>query len=133
MGKLNLYKATLHVIVEVPPVVQRQRRIVHAYKQAVDKKLEELLSTDVIEETDGPTSGVSPVVIAPKKNVDIRCVTEAIISERHPLPTMDEILNEANGRAVGSITPRFNTSSQPIQQTLDTSLPNSKLSLSSRP
>ena len=94
--------------VEVPPVAQRQRRILYAYVQAVDKKLEELLSTDVIEETEGPTPWVSPVVIAPKMNgyirlcVDLRRANEAIIRERHPLPTMDESLHEASGRTVVS-------------------------------
>ena len=108
VGKLKGYQARLHVDVEVPPVAQRQRRILYAYVQAADKKLEELLSTDVIEETDGPTPWVSPVVIALKKNgdirlcVDLRRVNEAIIGEWHPLPTKDEILHEANGSTVFS-------------------------------
>ena len=108
VGKLKGYQATLHVDVEVPPVAQRQCRIPYADVHAVDKKLEELLSTDFIEETDGPTPLVSPVVIAPKKNgdirlcVDLRRVNKAIIRERHPLPTMDEILHQENGSTVFS-------------------------------
>ena len=47
VGKLKGYQAMLHVDVEVPPVAQRQRRILYSYVQAVDKKLEELLSTNV--------------------------------------------------------------------------------------
>ena len=106
--KLKGYQARLHVDVDVPPVAQHRRQIPYAYVQAVDKKLEELLLNDVIEETDGPTPWVSPVVIAPKKNgdirlcVDLRRVNEAIIRERHLLPTMDEILHEANGSTVFS-------------------------------
>ena len=107
VGKLKGLQERLHVDVDVPPVAQR-RRIPYAHVQAVDKKLEELLSTDVIERTDGPTPWVSPVVITPKKNgdirlcVDLRLVNEAIIRERRPVPTMVEILHEANGSTVFS-------------------------------
>ena len=109
VGKVNGYQARLHVNLEVPTVAQRQRRILYAYVQAVDKKLEELLSTDVIEETDGQTPWVSPVVIALKKNgdirlcVDLRRVNEAITGERHTLPAKDEILHEANGSTLSTV------------------------------
>ena len=58
---------------------------------------------DMIEEAEVPIPWVSPIVIAPKKNgdirlrVDLRRANQAIIRERHPLPTNEEILYQANG------------------------------------
>ena len=51
---------------------------------------------------------VSPIVIVPKPSGDIRlCVdmrraNEAIIRERHPIPTIDEVLQSMNGSTVFS-------------------------------
>ena len=41
----------------------------------MENELDRLNQLDIIEKVDGPTDWVSPVVIAPKKNGDIRiCV-----------------------------------------------------------
>ena len=61
-----------------------------------------------MERVNGPTSWVRPVVIAPKASGDIRlCVdmrkaNAAIIRERIPIPTVDEVLENLNGGAVFS-------------------------------
>ena len=74
--------------------------------EAVEKKLKELQEADITEEAKGPTPWVSPTVIAPKLNgdnrlcIDLRRINEAIIRERHPLPTVEEIIHEANGSTV---------------------------------
>ena len=63
---------------------------------------------DIIEEVDGPTPWVNPVVIIPKADSDIRlCVdmrraNEAILRGRHPIPTVDELLHSMNGSKVFS-------------------------------
>ena len=55
-----------------------------------------------------PTSWVSPVLVVPKQNGDIRlCVdmrqaNKAIVREQHPIPTVDEILYKINGSEVFS-------------------------------
>ena len=106
VGKLIGYQARLHVDSEVPPVAQRQRRIPHAYETKVDQKLQELQQSGIIEEAVGPTPWVSPIVIAPKKHgdiclcLDLRRVNEAIVRERHPMPTTEELLHEVNGSTV---------------------------------
>ncbi|XP_065181844.1 uncharacterized protein K02A2.6-like [Sycon ciliatum] len=108
VGKLIGYQARLHVDSEVPPVAQRQRRIPYAYETKVDEKLQELQQSGIIEEAVGPTPWVSPIVIAPKKHgdirlcVDLRRVNEAIVQERHPMPTTEELLHEVNGSTVFS-------------------------------
>lgn len=50
------------------------RRIPFGLRDKVNEKLEELLKLDIIEKvTDGPTMWVSPLVVVPKANGDIRC------------------------------------------------------------
>ncbi|VDI32041.1 Hypothetical predicted protein [Mytilus galloprovincialis] len=63
---------------------------------------------DVIERVEGPTEWVSPLVVVPKRNseiricVDMRRANEAVKRSRHPIPTVDEILQELNGAKVYS-------------------------------
>ena len=65
------------------------------------------LQKDIIERVDGPSPWVSPVVIAPKPGsdnirlcVDMRQANTAILRERYPIPTVDEILEQLNGWTV---------------------------------
>ncbi|CAC5407294.1 unnamed protein product [Mytilus coruscus] len=62
-----------------------------------------LESQDIIEGINDQTSWVSPVTVVPKPNgdirlcVDMRAANKAIIRERHPIPTVNEILYKMNG------------------------------------
>lgn len=53
----------------------------------MEEKIKELLKMDIIEEVNGPTPWVNPVVIVPKANseirlcLDMRQVNQAIIRE----------------------------------------------------
>ena len=77
-------------------------------RKAIEKKLKELQDLDIIEDVDGPTPWVSPLVAVPKSNgdirvcVDVRRVNEAILLERHPIPTLEETLQDLNGATVFS-------------------------------
>ena len=108
VGKLRDYQATIHVDSSVPPVAQRPRRVPFALRSTVRDHLKDLMEKDIIEKVDGPSPWVSPVVVTPKPNGDIRlCVdmrraNEAIIRERHPIPTIDEVLERLNGSTVFS-------------------------------
>ena len=108
LGKLKDFHLELHIDPDVQPVAQRARRIPVALQQAVEKKLEELLQQEIIEKVSGPTPWVSPIVCAPKKNGDIRlCVdmrraNTAVRRERHPMPTIDDVLHEMTGAATFS-------------------------------
>ena len=88
----------LHIDPSATPVVQKMRRVPFSLKDKVTAKVNELLEKDIIERVDGPTTWVSPVVIVPKASGDIRlCVdmrraNEAIIRQRLPIPTTDEVL-----------------------------------------
>lgn len=71
-------------------------------------KIDESIGMDIIEPLEGPTSWVSPVVVVPKANeeirlcVDVRRANEAIIKERHPIATVDDVLHSLNQSTVFS-------------------------------
>ena len=107
VGKLKNFQLKLHVNKDIKPVAQPVRRLPFGLRDKVDEKLDELLSKDIIEEIPNtPTEWVSPLVVVPKSDGDIRiCVdmrkaNEAIVRERHPIPTIEEILYDLNGCAV---------------------------------
>ncbi|CAB4040725.1 uncharacterized protein K02A2.6-like, partial [Paramuricea clavata] len=70
----------------------------------------ELQSLDIIEPAEGPTSWVSPIVAAPKPHNsdeirlcgDYRRPNQALLRERHPIPTVDELMEEMSGAVVFS-------------------------------
>ena len=78
------------------------RRIPFSRRAKVNEKLEELLKLDVIEKVEGPTSWVNPLVVVEKPNGDIRiCLdmrqaNQAIVREKHPVPTVEETLQEVS-------------------------------------
>ena len=109
VGKLKDYQLKLHVNTGVKPVAQPVRRLPFGLREKVDEKLDELLKEDIIEEVPGgPTEWVSPLVVVPKPDgdicicVDVRRANEAIERERHPIPTIEEVLHDLNGSTVFS-------------------------------
>jgi hypothetical protein len=108
VGKLKDHQVRLHVDPSVTPVAQTVRRIPFSLRDKVESKVKELQELDIIEPVEGPTPWVSPVVVVPKPSGDIRlCVdmrraNEAIIRERHPIPTVDEVLQTVNQSTVFS-------------------------------
>ena len=108
LGKLKGFQVQLHVDKDVQPIAQSHRRVPFH----VRKHLEEQLRCDeelgVIENTEGPTPWVSPVVVVPKKEgkirvcVDMRQVNKCIRRERHVTPTINEVITDLNGAKVFS-------------------------------
>ena len=102
LGKLKGYQLKPHIDKNVQPVAQPVRRIPFSRRAKVTEKLEELLKLDVIEKEEGPTSWVNPLVVVEKPNGDIRiCLdmrqaNQAIIREKHPVPTVEETLQEVS-------------------------------------
>jgi hypothetical protein len=103
VGKLTDYQLVIHTDSNVMPVAQSLRRTPFHVRKDVEKKLKELQDLDIIEDVDGPTPWVSPLVAVPKSNgdirvcVDMRRVNEVILRERHPIPTLEETLQDLNG------------------------------------
>jgi len=88
-------------------VAQSVRRIPFAMRPKAEEEIQRLLEQDIIEPVQGPTPWVSPVVVVPKASgvrlcVDMRRANEAIVRERHPIPTVDEVLEELNQSTVFS-------------------------------
>ena len=71
-------------------------------------KLDELEKLGVIEKVNGPTSWVNPLVVVEKESGDVRvCLdmrraNQAIVREKHPVPTVEETLQEISGAKVFS-------------------------------
>ena len=130
LGKLKNFQLKLHADESVTPIVQAMRRIPFSRKQKVIDKLEELEALDVIEKVNGPTSWVNnnnnnnnnvlayyasknldafnPLVAVEKSNGDVRICLDmrqanrAILREKHPVPTIEETLQEMSGAKVFS-------------------------------
>jgi len=108
VGKLENYELQLHINPEVRPVAQNARRVPYGLRDKVANELQNLLKLGIIEPAEGPTPLVSPVVVVLKSNdavricVDMRQANNAILRERHPIPTVDEMLHELNQSTVFS-------------------------------
>ena len=108
LGKLKNFQLKLYIDESVTPIAQAMRRIPFSRKRKVVDKLEELEALDVIEEVNGPTSWINPLVAVEKPNGDVRIsldmrqANQAILREKHPVPTIEETLHEISGAKVFS-------------------------------
>lgn len=108
IGKLKDYQLHIPVDNTVQPVVQGLRRVPYNLREKLDKKLDELESLDIIEKVEGTSRWISPIVVVPKSNNDVRlCVdmrraNEAVCRVRYPIPTTEEILQDLNKSTVFS-------------------------------
>ena len=100
IGKLKDFALTLHIGKSVPPVVQPSQKIPYNLRQKLLEKLIELEGNDNIGKDEGPTTWVSPLVIIPKRDSDIRIIVnmrvanQATKRERRPIPTVEEIIKK---------------------------------------
>ena len=89
--KLKEYGLKLHVNKEVKPEAQQVRRLSSRLRVKVNLKLGDLRSKEIIEDVTGKHTNVMDITTRgiPKVCVDMRRANEAIIRERHPIPTID--------------------------------------------
>lgn len=91
------------ILVEIPlkenvkPVAQPYRRIPAPLQMKVDAKIEELRAQGIIEEVNGPSKWISPMVPVPKQDdirlcIDMRQANQAVERENYPLPTIEDFL-----------------------------------------
>ncbi|CAG2225151.1 unnamed protein product [Mytilus edulis] len=95
---------------DVEPVIQPMRRVPFNLRDKLGKKLDELLDLDIIEHVNEPSEWVSPVVVVPKCSgddirlcVDMRQANTAVKRVRHPIPTIDELVQDMNSSKVSRI------------------------------
>ena len=100
LGKLKGFQLKLHINPNIKPLAQPIRRIPFSRRQKVNEKLGELEKLGVIEKVNTPTSWINPLVAVEKPNGDVRiCLdmrqaNQAIQREKHPVPTVEETLQE---------------------------------------
>ena len=110
IGKLKNHQQKLHVDPNVKPVAQKPRRVPFHLRKQVSARIDELKKLDIIEPATGPTTWVSPIVAAPKPHNssevrvcgDYRQPNLAITRERHPIPTVEELMEDMTGASVFS-------------------------------
>ncbi|KAL0153866.1 hypothetical protein M9458_050848 [Cirrhinus mrigala] len=90
---------------DATPVRQKLRRLPVAVRQVVSAELDSLLRKGIIEKIDS-SPWISPIVVTAKKGgkiclcVDLREPNKALIVDSHPLPHMEELLNDLRGAYV---------------------------------
>lgn len=107
MGKMKDIEVKLHINQEVKPIEQKTRRVPFHLREQVEEELKRLEESDIIEKAEGPTPWVSPIVVVHKKNgvricIDSRAINTAIERERHPIPTIEDLIVDLNGAQVFS-------------------------------
>jgi hypothetical protein len=106
IGQVKRKEIKLHISNTVTPKQRPQRRITFHVRKDVEQELKRLEQLDIIEAVDGPTPWVSPIVVVPKKSVEIRIcvdmreVNKAIGREKHLMPTLDDLIADLNGAVV---------------------------------
>lgn len=101
----NFYEQKLQVM-DNQPVYVKNYRLPHTQKLEIDKQVNKLLENDLIEPS--VSSFNSPVILVPKKStdgtkkyrmcIDYRMVNKKLVTDKFPLPRIDEILDQL-GRA----------------------------------
>ncbi|KAJ8368319.1 hypothetical protein SKAU_G00083470 [Synaphobranchus kaupii] len=105
LGCLTAFTHRPLVNAEVSPVMQPLRRIPLALRDDVTKELNALLEAGIIEPVNA-APWISNLVIAKKKSgglrvcVDLRSVNKAVIPDKYPLPTSEELTTHFYGSTV---------------------------------
>ena len=108
VGKYNKRELRIHINYEVPPVVQKLRRVCFHQREAIALELAKLAALDIIEPVpaDQPTTWVNNLVPIVKKDgslrlcIDSKMANLAILTERYVMPTPDDIRFRLNGMTV---------------------------------
>ena len=82
IGKLKDVEVKLHIDQTVAPIAQQPRRIPFHIRQKVEAELLHLKEKGIIERVEGPTPWVSPLVITPKKDGEVRVCVDMRMANR---------------------------------------------------
>ena len=90
---------------KVQPVAQAYRQVPVALEKKVEEKLNDWIRMEIVEQV-STSSWVSPLVVVPKGNdeirlcVDMRRANQAVIRERFVMPTLENLLPMLHGAKV---------------------------------
>ena len=76
------FELTLHIDKSVSPAEQPSRKISYNLKQKLLEKLIEIEENDVIEKIEGHATWVSPLVIVPKCDGNIRIIVDMRVTNQ---------------------------------------------------
>jgi transposase InsO family protein len=113
IGKMSQTQVHLSISKDVEPIAQKARRIPFHLRDKVSSEIQRLKDMDIIEDAEGSTPWVSPVVIVkkdkPKKPedeirvcIDSRGINTAIERERYPMNTIEDLIVDMNGSKIFS-------------------------------
>ncbi|XP_065222486.1 uncharacterized protein LOC135847033 [Planococcus citri] len=108
LGLLKDFELEIPIDENVTPVIQPMYRVPIGLRPAVEKCINELLELDVIELVTEASRWVSPIILEPKGEddyrlcVDMRRANEAVLMEKHPIPTMEDFEPEITDARVFS-------------------------------
>ena len=86
---------------DATPIASRQYRVAYADQPIVKEKIDEMLQNSIIKPTASPWN--SPFVLVDKPNgekrfcIDFRKLNEKTLKDKHPLPLIDELLDNLSG------------------------------------
>ncbi|UYV75014.1 hypothetical protein LAZ67_12002096, partial [Cordylochernes scorpioides] len=107
LGTIKGYNHKVTLKDNYRPIAQRCRRIPYAIVEAVNQELDKMLENGIIEEVHQGSEWVSNIIVVPKRDseeirlcIDLREVNKAILRERHPIPTIDNMLHALKGAKV---------------------------------
>ncbi|UYV79189.1 hypothetical protein LAZ67_17001439, partial [Cordylochernes scorpioides] len=107
LGTIKGYSHKVTLKDNYRPIAQRCRRIPYAMVEAVNQELDKMLENGIIEEVHQGSEWVSNIIVVPKRDseeirlcIDLREVNKAILRERHPIPTIDNMLHALKGAKV---------------------------------
>ncbi|UYV67074.1 hypothetical protein LAZ67_4003826, partial [Cordylochernes scorpioides] len=107
LGTIKGYSHKVTLKDNYRPIAQRCRRIPYAKVEAVNQELDKMLENGIIEEVHQGSEWVSNIIVVPKRDseeirlcIDLREVNKAILRERHPIPTIDNMLHALKGAKV---------------------------------
>lgn len=103
----NFYKQKLR-LKDPTPVYIKNYRVPHAHKPEIESQIQKLIDDDIVEPSVSEYN--SPILLVPKKSlpgskekkwrlvIDYRQVNKRLMSDKYPLPRIDDILDQL-GRA----------------------------------
>jgi hypothetical protein len=105
VGKMKNVQIRIHVDDSVKPVQTQHRRIPFHVRSAVEAEIQRMLKDGIIEQVEGPTTWISPIVVVPKSSdyskiricLSACAVNRAILREKCNTPTFDDLLVDLNG------------------------------------